>query len=112
MTKAEKIEMLEAQLKAARFELEIAKDTISKFRKKEEFMVFAVRGTSGYDVEGYYENLTIRLCPAPYSAGVLDCAGFHKAIGQFLDKWNEAVREATENQFKQASAANVPRGED
>ena len=110
MTKAEKIDMLEAQLKAARFELDIAKDTISNYKKKVERVVFVEQGDCGFDRLGFFANFTVRSRPAPYGAGVLDYEGLCKALVQFIAKWNEAAQEAMENQFKQQGAANVPRG--
>lgn len=118
MTKAEKIEMLEAQLKAARLELEQAYATIGDYKKKEESLVYVELGNCICDCKGYHETLVIHSRSAPYGAGVCDYDEFHRALAQFLAKWNEAVREAGENPYKEAlaaalsRAANVPRGEE
>ena len=111
MTKAEKIEMLEAQLKATRLELRQAYATIGDYKKKAESIVYAeMTGGAEYDdFRGFRASVVIRSCPAPYGAARFDYEGFHKSLAQFLAKWNEAALEARENQFKQASAANVPR---
>ena len=103
MTKAEKIENLELQLKVALIELE-------EYRKKEERIVYAETTGAEYDdCRGFRETIVIRSCPAPYGAARFDYEGFRKALAQFLAKWNEAAREVRGNQFKQASAANAPR---
>ena len=103
MTKAEKIENLELQLKVALIEL-------GEYRKKEERIVYAETTGAEYDYcRGFRETIVIRSSPAPYGAARFDYEGFQKALAQFLAKWNEAALEARENQFKQPSAANVPR---
>lgn len=101
MTQAEKIKMLEAELKAERLEREKAEAKLNEYKKREELFVFVESEGAVYDGYYYKERLIVHAQPAPYGAGVFSPRGFNKAIGQFINKWNEAAWEAcAENEFK------------
>ena len=102
MTKAEQIKLLEAELKAQDFELEKANAKIEEYRRKTELFAVAVHTESGCDGEGrFYDNLTIRIAPAPYGSANYDHQAFCKALDQFLVKWNEvAIASCTQNEYK------------
>lgn len=100
MTKAEQIKMLESELKAERLELEKARFELAEYKKREESFVFVENQGSEYDGFRHKEILMVYACPAEYGAGVFDFTGFHKALDQFVKKWNIAATEACLNDTK------------
>ena len=101
MTQAEKIKMLEAELKAERLEHEKAEAELEEYRKREETCAVVERGEAGHDGYGYWQSFRVRSFEAPYGTGAFGFEAFHKALTQFINKWNEAAREAcVENEFK------------
>ena len=101
MTQAEKIKMLEAELKAERLEHEKAKAEIKEYKKREETCAIVERGQAGCDENGYWQAFLVRSFKAPYGTGAFGFEAFHKALTQFINKWNEAAREACmKNEFK------------
>lgn len=101
MTKGEQIKMLEAELKAERLEHEKAKAEIKEYKKREETCAIVERGEAGCDGYGYWQSFRVRSFKAPYGTGAFSFEAFHKALTQFLNKWNEAAREACmKNEFK------------
>ena len=101
MTQAEQIKMLEAELKAERLEHEKAEAVIKEYKKREETCAVVERGKAGHDGDSYWQAFLVRSFKAPYGAGAFGFEAFHKALTQFLNKWNEAAREAcAENEFK------------
>ena len=99
MTQAEKIKMLEAELKAERLEHEKAEAELEEYRKREETCAVVERGEAGHDGDSYWQAFLVRSFKAPY--GTFSFEAFHKALTQFLNKWNEAAREAcVKNEFK------------
>ena len=101
MTQAEKIKMLEAELKAERLEHEKAEAELEEYRKREETCAVVERGEAGHDGDSYWQAFLVRSFKAPYGTGAFSFEAFHKALTQFLNKWNEAAREAcVKNEFK------------
>ena len=94
MTKAEQIKMLEAELKAERLERERAEAELNEYKKREESFVFVKSDGATYDGYRHTERLLVYSQPAPYGAGVFSSEGFHKALGQFINKWNNAASNA------------------
>ena len=91
MSKAEQIKMLEAELKAERLGRERAEAKLNEYKKREESFVFVESEGATYDGYHYKERLLVNAQPAPYGAGVFSPEGFHKALGQFITKWNIAA---------------------
>ena len=101
MTKAEQIRMLEAELKAERLEHEKAKAEIKEYKKRDETCAVVERGEAGCDGYDYWQSFRVRSFQAPYGTGAFGFEAFHKALTQFINKWNEAAREACmKNEFK------------
>lgn len=101
MTQAEKIKMLEAELKAERLEHEKAKAEIEEYKKREETFVYIQHLGAEGGINGFCEKIAIHYHDAPYGAGMFNEGGFHKALEQFIDKWNRAATEACmKNEFK------------
>ena len=101
MTQSEKIKMLEAELEAERLEHEKAKAEIKEYKKREETCEVVERGEAGCDGYGYWQSFRVRSFEAPYGTGAFGFEAFHKALTQFLNKWNEAAQEAcVKNEFK------------
>ena len=101
MTQAEKIKMLEAELKAERLEHEKAKAEIKEYKKRDETCAIVERGEAGHDGYGFWQDFLVRSFKAPYGTGAFSFEAFHKALTQFINKWNEAAREACmKNEFK------------
>ena len=101
MTQAEKIKMLEAELKAERLEHEKAEAELEEYRKREETCAVVERGEAGHDGDGYWQAFLVRSFIAPYGTGAFGFEAFRKALTQFINKWNEAAREACmKNEFK------------
>ena len=94
MTQAEKIKMLEAELKAERLEHEKAEAELKEYRKREEKCVFVQYEGVGNDGYGFWQRLVVRSYPASYGAGTFDIEGFHKSLEQFCKKWNEVAMAA------------------
>lgn len=94
MTKSEQIKMLESELKAERLEREKAEAKLNEYKKREEFFVFVESEGTTYDGYCHKERLLVYAQPAPYGAGVFSPEGFHKALGQFITKWNTAASDA------------------
>ena len=101
MTQAEKIKMMEAELKAERLEHEKAKAEIEEYKKREETCAIVERGEAGHDGISYWQSFYVRSFKAPYGTGAFSFMAFHEALNQFLNNWNEAAREACmKNEFK------------
>jgi hypothetical protein len=94
VTKSEQIKMLEAELKAERLEREKAEAKLNEYKKREERFAFVESEGATYDGYRYKERLLVYAQPAPYGAGVFGPEGFHKALGQFIAKWNIAASNA------------------
>ena len=101
MTKVEQIKMLEAELKAERLEHEKTEAELEEYKKREETCAVVKCGDAGHDEDGYWQSFLVRSFKAPYGTGAFGFEAFHKALTQFLNKWNEAAREAcVKNEFK------------
>ena len=93
MTKSEQIKMLQLELKDCRSELKEQEAELKKFRDREQSFVIVEETGSGVDERGYYACFTVRSCPAPFGSGMFDAPGFHRALEQFIKKWNSSAVE-------------------
>lgn len=100
MTKAEKIEMLEAQLKVARLDLEEAKNKIEDYEKEKAHFAFIEPREAILDARGFHEHFWVHYTAAPFGEGQFGIDSFAKAIDMFCKKWNAAALEAQENEYK------------